>query len=292
MRLLDRMPTDVTKHPDLVYDVGMHRGEDTAFYLKKGCRVIGFEADPVLAAECRGRFAAAIADGRLVIVEGAICARSAAAAKVAFYRNPTTSVWGTVEPKWADRNARLGSPSERIEVPAVEFGDCLARFGVPHYLKIDIEGADLLCVEALSGATKCPDYLSIESNKTDFNALVREFDLLCGLGYTRFAVVQQARIHRQPFDGRTLAGEPLHHDFERGASGPFGKDLRVAYVSREEAIDRHRRIFAQYRRYGDDSTLGRTLWGRIQRKVAGRYFNWVLRQPLPGWYDTHAALSA
>jgi hypothetical protein len=28
------------KHPDLVYDVGMSRGEDTEFYLKKGYRTL------------------------------------------------------------------------------------------------------------------------------------------------------------------------------------------------------------------------------------------------------------
>jgi hypothetical protein len=39
----------MTKHADLVYDVGFHQGEDTAFYLKKGFRVVAFEAHPRLA---------------------------------------------------------------------------------------------------------------------------------------------------------------------------------------------------------------------------------------------------
>ena len=32
--------------PELIMDVGMHRGEDAAYYLAKGFRVVGFEADP------------------------------------------------------------------------------------------------------------------------------------------------------------------------------------------------------------------------------------------------------
>ena len=36
------------KHKDLIYDVGMHKGEDTEFYLRKGFRVIAIEADPDL----------------------------------------------------------------------------------------------------------------------------------------------------------------------------------------------------------------------------------------------------
>ena len=31
---------------DLIYDVGMHRAEDTEFYLAKGFRVIAVEASP------------------------------------------------------------------------------------------------------------------------------------------------------------------------------------------------------------------------------------------------------
>ncbi len=37
------------KYDDLIYDVGMHKGEDADYYLKKGFRVIGFEAIPELA---------------------------------------------------------------------------------------------------------------------------------------------------------------------------------------------------------------------------------------------------
>ena len=34
--------------PNLIYDVGLHLGEDTEYYLKKGFRVIAFEANPEL----------------------------------------------------------------------------------------------------------------------------------------------------------------------------------------------------------------------------------------------------
>ncbi len=57
---------------DLIFDIGLHRGEDTDFYLKKGFRVAAFEADPNLVAHCKARFRDAISEGRLQIVEGAI----------------------------------------------------------------------------------------------------------------------------------------------------------------------------------------------------------------------------
>ena len=40
--MLDKEP----KQDDLIFDVGLHRGEDTEFYLKKGFRVVAFEANP------------------------------------------------------------------------------------------------------------------------------------------------------------------------------------------------------------------------------------------------------
>ena len=38
----------MVKRADLIYDVGFHQGEDTAFYLKKGFLVVAFEAHPRL----------------------------------------------------------------------------------------------------------------------------------------------------------------------------------------------------------------------------------------------------
>jgi 16S rRNA A1518/A1519 N6-dimethyltransferase RsmA/KsgA/DIM1 with predicted DNA glycosylase/AP lyase activity len=58
--------------PNLIFDIGLHQGEDTEFYLEKGFEVVAFEADPVLADQCRRKFSDQIADQRLVIVEGAI----------------------------------------------------------------------------------------------------------------------------------------------------------------------------------------------------------------------------
>jgi FkbM family methyltransferase len=149
----------------------MHLGEDTGFYLRKGFRVIGFEADPRHAQCCRDRFAQAIAEGQLTVVEGAIVAGSTLAAglqRVAFYRNSTHSVWGTVNVEWADRNARVGATTSLIEVPAVDFAAVLEAHGIPHYLKIDIEGSDLVCIEALRRFEARPDYLSLESSKTGY----------------------------------------------------------------------------------------------------------------------------
>lgn len=121
----------------LIYDVGLHHGEDTAYYLRKGYRVVAFEAHPGLVANCRARFAEEIADGRLKIIEGAIAGEPMK--PVRFYPHPTNSEWGTTSPDWDKRNAGDGD-AQAIVVPAVDFASILRVYGVPHYMKVDIEG--------------------------------------------------------------------------------------------------------------------------------------------------------
>lgn len=66
----------VSRHPGtadhLIYDVGLDRGEDAAFYLALGYDVVGFVADQASAEHCRTRFAREIGKGRLTILDGAV----------------------------------------------------------------------------------------------------------------------------------------------------------------------------------------------------------------------------
>ena len=69
---------NTAKDPNLIYDVGLHHGPDTDFYLNNAYRVLAFEANPGKAAFCRERFATEIADGRPTIVEGPVTEGSTA----------------------------------------------------------------------------------------------------------------------------------------------------------------------------------------------------------------------
>ena len=55
--------TQVVK--DLIYDVGMHNGNDTAFYLHQGFRVIAIDADPRAVDAAKQRFRSDLASERL-----------------------------------------------------------------------------------------------------------------------------------------------------------------------------------------------------------------------------------
>lgn len=261
-------------HGDLVLDVGAHIGEDSDFYLSLGYRVVGIEPNPILAEWLRRRFSQEIRDGRYTVVQRAV---GDTEVDVTFYLNKKYSSWGTTTPQWADRNRKMGAESEAITVRSVRFAEILKTHGCPHYLKIDIEGADMLCVNALFEAKCRPKYISIESTKTSWRALLNEFDTLERLGYTRFKVVDQ-KCHK-PGDFAHRNGKMIRHAFQHGASGPFGESLDGPWLTKWQALRTYASIFFLYKTVGDNQLLGRVLqhvpFGhRILDRVS--------------WYDTHA----
>jgi FkbM family methyltransferase len=278
------------KQNDLIYDVGMHLGEDSEYYLKKGFRVIGFEADPNLAAYCRIKFHDAIEQKRLIIIEGAIVDSYALQKiiKVKFFRNTNISVWGTLYKEWARRNEILGAHSEIIEVNAIDFTECINKYGVPYYMKIDIEGADTICLKSLLDFDLKPDYVSIESEKVLFDKLVEEIKLLEQLGFAEFMAVQQDNIASTVTPNPSKEGIFVEHNFQRGSSGLFGKELLGNWKTKKEILREYNRIFYNYKLFGDLSLLQRFWFGRaiVDLLATG------LRKPLPGWYDTHAKHSS
>jgi FkbM family methyltransferase len=267
--------------PDLVFDVGLFRGEDTVYYLRKGLRVVAFEAHPQLVDAARERFGAEIADGRLQIVPGAITARPQD--PVTFYTHSRIAAWGTTELDRAARNEVMGE-SVAVTVPGVDFAACLRDYGVPHYLKIDIEAADMLCLEALYDIEpqQRPPYVSIEAESETWSGVVRQFSVLERLGYSRFAIVQQGDIGGRVGRVMTRDGRTIPYRFEMFSSGPFGEDLAGPWLGKREAMRRYRRILP--------ALLAAHAFDHLPKGTEIRYVVAALvGRPLPGWFDIHAA---
>lgn len=269
---------------DLVFDFGLHKGEDTAFYLEKGFRVVAFEANPELAQACRVRFATEIGAGKLIIMEGAV-APASAGDTVTFFINER-SVWGTIDEDWVERNEKIGAASKKITAQRIDVEEVIRSFGMPFYMKIDIEGADQHVLEVLASFPYKPKYISIESSKDDFGDVVGECDRLRALGYSRFKAVQQEYIPGMQGRFHRVNGEPFPYTFPADSSGPFGDEIKQPWLGYEEVLGEYRVIFRKYRLLGSGSVLlripgvHRLLW----------HFGRLTNTGLPGWYDTHAAL--
>lgn len=274
---------------DLIFDVGLHKGEDTQFYLQKGFAVVGIEANPALIQTAKIRFRDEIASGKLTLIEGAIAPPSAGDS-VVFYANTDLTVWGTIDLKWASRNEMLGSPSQQTKVNRVDIVDVYRSFGIPFYLKVDVEGVDRFVIEQLKSFDGRPQYLSLELEKLDFGQLEAEMGLLKSLGYRKFKIVQQQTVPGTKITAITLTGRPFEYVFEFDASGPFGDELTGPWLTYDEAIERYRSVFRRYRHFGDYSPI-KKMPERVQRLVRKLYrMGTGYEGPLPGWFDTHASL--
>lgn len=257
---------------NLVYDVGFHNGDDTAFYLHRGFQVVAVEANPLLAAAGQQRFSDAIDRGQLNLLNVGIAAQTGAAD---FWVHEGHSEWSSFI---KDFGCRGGGPCYAVSVQCLPLRDIFEQYGVPFYLKIDIEGHDEFCVADLD-PENAPNYVSVEFGP------IENIDRLAAAGYDSFKIVNQ-KNHNDPatqsydFDrfhkrigrgiqkllrGRRKMGRQPNGSwrFPAGSSGPFGEETigllkNNAWLSKEEA---------------------RSI---MQRNNSGEC-------PLPrGWFDLHA----
>lgn len=143
----------------LVYDVGMFNGDDTAYYLEKGFRVVGVEANPNLISRLKERFSAEIEQKRLVIENVAV-----------------VGVEGEVELFIAGDNKPQSSLTRRVldlhNVPATStrvrgliLSSLVQRHGTPAFMKIDVENSDLIALRDLASHGIKPPDISVEAHE-------------------------------------------------------------------------------------------------------------------------------
>jgi len=185
---------------DLVFDIGVNNGEDTAHYLERGFRVVGVEANPEMAAFCEQRFPEEIRSGRLVVLNVALADEDGAA--TFFVSEGNRGVWSSLDPGLAVRD-NLGAHA--VAVRARSLRSLLQEYGVPYYLKVDIEGAEHLGLRGIDPAD-APAYVSFEAASGRLENLF----LLAQAGYTRFKLISQ-------FNFRQVLPPPLHSGALAGA---------------------------------------------------------------------------
>ena len=267
---------------DLIYDIGMHQGEDSKFYLLKGFRVVAVEADPDLCNAAAERLHEFTTTGQLTIVNRAI---APAPGRLIFYRSERSG-WSTVVSKWAKDYSARGLQAQEIEVEAITLADLVCSYGDAFYMKIDIEGMDRSAVQSLAATELRPRYLSMEisfAHNPTFAAVKADFEALAQLGYNRFKIIDQRTVPQQLPPDPPAAGQYVPYRFLNGESGLFGEETYGEWLAINKAL-------AAFRR------LNRSMWIQVllyrwQRaylfykaviyRLSGRYPNF-------GWYDIHA----
>jgi len=230
----------------LVFDIGMHEGEDTRGYLARGHRVVAVEANPRLADAARARFRRFVERGQLIVRNVGIGEREGT---FPFFVCRALGEWSSFDETLARRG---GAGCDRVDIPCLRLERLFDEHGTPRFVKVDIEGSDLACVSGLPA--RIVRYVSVEAG--DLAILER----LVEKGYTRFKLLNQAfgfrpidlALERNPLFPRFLhlyngarrrlrRFWPSRHPL--GSSGPFGEETRGRWLSAREIEPLYRAFF-------------------------------------------------
>lgn len=244
-----------------IFDIGMYDGADTAYYLESGYRVIAVEANPELVNKAEQRFSAYISSGQLTCIHAAI---SSNGEPVELVLSGTDLGSSTIfRQKIADRR-----PLGCVKVSGTTLIHLFAKYGIPLYLKVDIEGADRFCILSLT-KEHCPNFLSFEIGD-DVDELLSH---IASLGYKSYKIINQNSF-------RELSNVECLYD--RIAK----KIIRCLGYSDPLLIRRAGRFFIP----GHSS-------GPLPWHSDGRWRSYddirsiICTKSLPGWNDIHATLA-
>ncbi len=167
---------------DLAFDLGAHVGNHARCFAGLGARVLAVEPQPEFAAWLRRLFRAR---PEVTVLE---CAIAAAPGEVELYQSPRTPTVATVSRRWIDAvRASPGFDQVRwasgVGVPATTLDALIARYGLPRFCKIDVEGYEAVVLRGLSQPIPA---LAFEYVPAASDVARRAAGLLTALGPYRF----------------------------------------------------------------------------------------------------------
>ena len=236
----------------MIFDIGAHKGLDTRYYISKGFFTVSIEADPVLAGALSQELATEQAEGKAKIINAGVWSTHST---LPFYKNLRNDQWSSFHEAYGRRNQ---TEAEVVEIECFPITEFFQRYGVPYYLKIDVEGADRHILRSMLGQPLLPQFISVEEYG------IGCIDDLHALGYTSFKILTQHDKAWCHGPEPKPEGTPLTHKktFTRDDSGLFGRDIPGEWLS-----------------YADVRQLFRTTIRDDSNKIIG---------PANEWWDVHA----
>jgi len=244
-----------------IFDIGLYNGADTEYYLESGYDVVAVEANPTLVRRAEVRFERYIREGRLKLLHGAI--GPAGDEPVELFLSEDHPGSSSIRSELVASLQPMGS----YTVPGIRFRKLLARHGTPHFVKVDIEGADRHCILELTQDT-CPAFLSFELGD-DCEKLIGHAE---SIGFDRFKIINQV-VFRELAEENNI-GDRIRRRlvrelgflnpksvkragrfFSTGSAGPLPWVSSGSWHSADEALSRWRAVGSLLGRYGLGTTF-------------------------------------
>ena len=148
-RRLRRLYAQLVSPGDLVFDLGAHAGNRTRALAAMGCRVVALEPQPDFARLLRSLFRGSPG---VEVIEAAVAETSGRGSLSISERTPTVT---TLAAGWRDTRGREPDFAgvrwnRQIDVETITLDALIDRFGVPTFIKIDVEGSEPGVLEGLS----------------------------------------------------------------------------------------------------------------------------------------------
>lgn len=206
---------------NLIFDFGVGNGADTDSYLDLGFSVVSVDADPKICDTLKSRYQSLLGT-RLNVVNCILGSDNLESGSGKFFRNLDYPHLSSTFASWANRDGGL---VEEIYVETCSLDSLFSRFGVPLYLKSDIEGAEFNLLKEMKNLDTKPEYLSVEDCRFGAEYLM----LMLEMGYQSFSIVDQS-----VFDSKEVTNKISS---TAGTSGSFGPWLQTEWVRREKVLD-------------------------------------------------------
>jgi FkbM family methyltransferase len=207
---------------DLVFDVGANQGNRAKVFLELGCRVIAFEPQRACSA-----YLQTVMQGRkhFQIVQAALGPAEGTAEMLV----SDVHVLSSLSKSWIDATKASGrfasihwDTAETVAVKTLDWA--IAEFGLPTFIKIDVEGFEF---EVLAGLSTPPNALSIEFTAEYLENTYKCIEHLSGLG-----LIEGQLSHGESLEfflDRWVDADQLKSALDHVPSGSAG-DVYVRFV--------------------------------------------------------------
>jgi FkbM family methyltransferase len=223
-----------------IFDFGANKGQNLGYFLSRADRVVAIEAVPAFCKDIETRFNKEISTGRLKVVNAFACDDMVEQNKdILFFQSvnrpgESTFIRRDQGSEWIELTIPSISAAKLI-LSNINKGDKIL------YVKIDVEGADVLVINALRSANLVPDYLSVEIHDKRVVDSVLEWSVfnhvqIVEAGHPNTGILSRFYlgfidlISLKSCNKRKMFFSPI-------SSGPFGSELPKKWMPVTRTVD-------------------------------------------------------